>query len=137
MENQNKKLRYFGFHHAALSSADFDKSLKFYLEGLGCTLVRSWGEGTGRAAMINIGDGGILEIFANGTKEAEQNARWVHFAFSVSDTDEAFRCAVEAGATVKDEPKDVTIMAKEGPLPVRIAFVYGPDGEVLEFFCLK
>lgn len=133
----NQKLTNLGFHHIALSASDFEKTVRFYTEGLGCTKVRSWGEGTGRAIMLDIGDGGIIEIFANGNKETAENAKWVHFAFAVSDTDAAYNAAIEAGATMHQEPSDVTIHAHEEDLPVRIAFVYGPDGELIEFFCQK
>jgi glyoxylase I family protein len=132
----NEKIKGAGFHHAALEASDFDKTMKFYQEVLGCKLVRSWGEGKGRAAMLDIGDGGLLEIFAKGTSEPEQHAKWVHFAFRVDDSEAAFQTAVAAGAPPKMEPKDVVI-ASDPPYPAKVSFVYGPDGESIEFFQVK
>ena len=43
---------------------------------------------------------------------------------------------MKAGAKPVDPPKDVAIQAEE-PMPVGIAFVKGPDDEILEFFCDK
>lgn len=45
---------------------DFDASFKFYTEGLGMKFYTSWGEGNGKIAMLDLGDGGILELFAGG-----------------------------------------------------------------------
>jgi len=129
----NSKIPNIGIHHLALASADFDKSMKFYTEGLGFKTVASWGEGNGRAALLDIGNGSHFEIFANGTANSQQNERMVHFAFSTDDPDTAYNNAMAAGAVSHIEPKDVSIPATP-PLPVRIAFVKGPDGEVLEFF---
>ena len=131
----NPKIPNIGIHHLALASADFDKSVKFYTEGLGFKIVASWGEGDGRAALLDIGNGSHFEIFANGSVNPQQNEKMVHFAFSTDDPDTAFNNAIAAGATPVPnlEPKDVNIPAAP-PLPVRIAFVKGPDGEVLEFF---
>jgi len=42
--------------------------------------------------------------------------------------------AREAGAEVTMETKDLTIDSSIGPVPVRIAFFKGPDGEVIELF---
>ena len=129
----NTKIPGAGSHHIAISSANFDKSLKFYTEGLGLSIVACWGEGTDRAALLDIGDGSHVEIFANGTCEDQKNERMVHFAFKTTDPDLAFNNAVAAGAIEKMPPTTLDIPA-DPPLPVRIAFVFGPDNEVLEFF---
>ena len=129
----NEKIPGAGSHHLALASADFDRSLKFYTEGLGMRPVAAWGEGTGRAVLLDIGDGSHLEVFANGTAEAQQNERYWHFAIRTTDPDLAFANAIAAGATEKIAPKTVDIPS-DPPLPVRLAFVIGPDGEVIEFF---
>jgi len=129
----NVKIPGAGTHHFAISSADFDKSVKFYTEGLGMKAVASWGEDEGRAVLLDIGDGSHVEIFANGTKDEQKGEKIVHFAFKTTDPDLAFNNAIAAGATERMPPTSLEIAA-ETPMSVRIAFVYGPDNEVLEFF---
>jgi len=129
----NKKVPNIGVHHLALSAVDFDKSVKFYTEGLGFEIVAEWGEGKGRAALLDIGNGSHFEIFANGNPDAGKDEKFVHFAFATSDPDLAYENALAAGAASQMEPKSLEIPATP-PLPVRIAFVRGPDEEVLEFF---
>jgi len=129
----NTKIPGAGSHHLAIASADFDASIKFYTEGLGMRQIASWGENEGRAALLDIGDGSHLEIFANGSAEAQSNERFVHFAFKTTDPDAAYANALAAGAKEKMPPKTLAIPS-DPPLPVRIAFVFGPDNEVLEFF---
>ena len=129
----NEKIPGAGSHHIALASADFDKSYKFYTEGLGMKPVVSWGENEGRAVILDIGDGSHVEIFANGTAEAQKNEKLVHFCIRTTDPDLAFKNALAAGAREKSPPGDFTIPS-DPPTPVRIAFVFGPDNEVLEFF---
>ncbi len=125
-----------GFHHLALISSDFERSLKFYIEGLGCTYVRGWGEGKGRIAMVDFGGGNLLEIFARGEDAEQANVRFLHLAIATSDPDAAYEAALKAGAKSVDPPKDVDIQS-DPVFPVRIAFVKGPDDEILEFFCDK
>ena len=129
----NTKIPNCGMHHLALFVKDFDKSYKFYTEGLGFTFVAGWGEGDKRAAMLDIGDGGRFEVFAGGPAEEERNARFAHFAFSTTDAGTAYNNAIAAGAVSHIEPKDVDIPS-DPVMKVRIAFVKGFDGEVLEFF---
>ena len=72
-----------GFHHAAINAADFDKTLDFYIKGLGFTLVRDWSTDQKKACMIDIGDGGMLEIFSGGDTAVPETEKWLHIAFSV------------------------------------------------------
>ena len=129
----NKKIPNVGVHHLALSAVDFDKSLKFYTEGLGFEIVAEWGEGAGRAAMLDIGSGSHFEIFANGNTNEQKDVKFAHFAFATSNPDLAYENAIKAGAVSQMEPKSLEIPSNPA-MPVRIAFVRGPDGEVLEFF---
>lgn len=125
-----------GFCHIALGAVDFDKSVAFY-EALGMKAVRSWGAAPHRAVMLDMGDGGIIEMFEGSPNEDEVMPKWQHLAIATTDTDGAFAAAVVAGAKAKSEPKDTVIPCNEGGYPVRIAFVYGPSDEVIEFFCEK
>jgi len=125
-----------GFHHVALRASDFEATLRFYQDGLGFVRAYGWGAGDSRAAMLDTGDGNYLEVFAGGkrppgTEPAE--GALLHFALRTADVDGAYTRALAAGARSQIEPKDVTI-AGEYPVPVRLAFVKGPDGEVIEFF---
>ena len=121
------------FHHIALTVSNYDEVVKFYKEGLGLKEKIAFNLGETKAIMLMLDDGGIIEIFSNGTKDAESNARWSHFCVAVPDVDAAYKKAIDAGATCRSEPADFTI---EGhvKMPVRCAFVYGPAGEIIEFF---
>ncbi len=122
-----------GVHHIAIRARDFEKSLAFYA-ALGMQPTMTWGEGDGRAAMLDAGNGTAVELFAGGPETPKPEGAWTHLAFRVDDCDAAFNAAVAAGATVTLAPKEMTIPAVPTPLHVRLAFVLGPDGEVLEFF---
>ena len=132
----NKIIPDIGIHHLALYAVDFDKSVKFYTEGLGFEKVTEWGEGAGRIMLLDIGNGSCFEIFAKANLGEEKDARFWHFAFSTDDPDGAYAKAIAAGAVSHMEPKDVDIPSNP-VFPVRIAFVKGPDGELLEFFQVK
>lgn len=122
-----------GFHHVALRAADFEASVRFYTRGLGLKQVLAWGEGDGRAVMLDAGDGNRIEVFAGGTAGPKPEGALLHLAFRTADCDRATEAARAAGAMVTDEPKTVTIASTPSAV-VRIAFCKGPDGEVLEFF---
>ena len=126
-----------GFHHIAITAADFDRTIQFYAQGLGFSLKRSWGEPGSRAAMLDLGDGGCIEIF-EGSGQIPQGSDpkaagcWLHLAVKTSDTRALFQQALAAGATVHQEPADLTIQSQPHPLPVPRALAYGPDGELIE-----
>ena len=122
-----------GFHHAALRAARFDASVRFYTRGLGLKQVLAWGEGEGKAVMLDAGNGNCIEVFAGGSKGKQPEGALLHLAFRTSNCDRALEAARAAGAVVTAEPKTVTIPSTP-PAVVRIAFCTGPDGEVLEFF---
>ena len=122
-----------GFHHVAIRVADFDAAVKFYTDALGFTTKITWGEGDGRAIMLDAGDGNYMEIFAGG-KEPKPEGSILHFALRTSDCDAALNRARAAGAVVTMEPKSIDIQSKPHVTPVRIAFCKGPAGEIIEFF---
>lgn len=124
-----------GVHHISIKAKGaeaFDRAVHFYRDILGMTVALSWGEGDGSAAMVDIGDGIMMEIFASGEDEPGQGAVR-HFALATDDVDACVKAVAAEGYEVFVEPKDVTL----GTSPVRIAFCYGPVGEEIEFFCVK
>lgn len=123
-----------GFHHIAIRARDLDASVAFYTKGLGFAQTHAWGEGDKRAVMLHAGNGNYLEIFAGGTDEPKPEGAYLHLAFAVDDCDAMFQRALAAGAEVHVEPKAMTIPSAPTPLPVRLAFCKGPDGELIEFF---
>lgn len=135
----NNIVKGMGFHHIAIRCKDFDKSMQFYA-ALGCKVAAAWGEGPGRSALIDLGDGGHIELFSGGietkSESDTQSGEWLHLALTSDDPDAAFATAIAAGAKEKIAPQDALISSNP-PMPLRIAFVYGPDEEVIEFFHVK
>lgn len=122
-----------GFHHIALECRDIEKSLSMY-QSLGMTEVVRWGEGEKLIVMLDVGDGGRIELFANGSDAFSENGKWQHFALCVEDVDAAYQTALAAGFLPMTEPKVVPLASKPAPISIHIAFVKGPDNEQLEFF---
>ena len=120
---ENKKIPGLTIAHLALKATDFDKSYKFYTEGLGMIPYISWGEGDG-----------ILELFAGGSDAEAELGKYIHFAYGVDDVDQAYETALAAGAKPLTPPKTVPLDSKPEKVTLRIAFVYGPDNEQIEFF---
>ncbi len=134
-----------GFHHVAIRAVDFDETIRFYTEGLGFRvhLPFSIPGRIDRAAFLDAGDGRFVEVFGQGsTVQAEGRRRQpneertegalLHFCLKVTDTDASYARALAAGASSRVEP--VTRRLSENPpVEVRIAFVTGPNGEVIEF----
>lgn len=118
-----------GFHHIALKASDFDKSREFY-KALGLTERVRW-DG---AVMLDMGDGGCIEIFAGGEDKERVDERFLHLAFKVDDVELAYNTAINAGATSKSAPYEACPPTAVPPIKMLVAFVYGPDGELLEFF---
>ena len=120
-----------GFHHIGLYVKDEKKSLEFY-EKLGAKVVHSWIMGdTGRSIyLVDLGNNAVVEIIPRGTGEDESNAHWAHVAVRTDDAKAYYELALKSGAVSHMEPKDVNL----GTLAATIAFVLGPDKEILEFF---
>jgi glyoxylase I family protein len=124
-----------GFHHIAIRTADWDRSLRFWQEGMGFHLAVQWGEAPRRACMLDTGDGNYLEIFERDPRPADapSEAAILHFCFRTDDCSAALERARAAGAEVTKEPTDLAVFG-EPRIPVRIAFFKGPDGEICELF---
>ena len=135
----NSIIKGLGYAHVAIASNNFEKSLAFY-QALGMTIYTQWGEGDARIALLDMGEGALLELFSkpalNTDKTAglEDGAPFMHFAFSAEDVDAAYHTALAAGATPLIAPKNAPLQSHPVPLTLRVAFVKGPCGEELEFF---
>jgi lactoylglutathione lyase len=125
-----------GIHHIGLFVKDPEKSLKFYVDLLGGKVVKTFpmrGAPEKTVHFVSLGGDTVLEIVPRGTGEEETNAHWAHVAFLTDDTRAAYDLAVKAGAPSRTEPQDAML----GDMSICNAFVFGPDGEVVEFFTLK
>ena len=121
-----------GVHHICLKAAgreQWEKVIGFYTQVLGCPLVRSWGEGAGSGAMLDLGNC-LLEIFADGDGPLPSGV-YRHMALATADVDGAVELARRAGCEITLEPTDKCLGAD---YPVRIAFCRGPLGESIELF---
>ena len=129
----NELIKGMGFHHIALKCKDIEKSLNMY-KALGMSEVARWGEGEKLIVMLDVGDGGRIELFANGSDEYSVMGKWQHFALKVDDVDAAYAVARAAGFGDHTAPKVVPLKATPADISINIAFVVGPDGEEVEFF---
>jgi glyoxylase I family protein len=134
-----------GFHHVAVRAVDFDESIRFYTEGLGFRVHFPFSVPgrIDRAAFLDTGDGRFVELFGPGSivqaegrrrhpSEEKTEGALLHFCLKVADTDASYARAMAAGALSRVEPRSVRL--GDDPLvEVRIAFVTGPNGEVIEF----
>ena len=131
------KVKVKGIHHVAIKAKgleEFDKTIDFYSNLLGMPVVRRWGEGIKKGAMVDTG-AGWLEIFANGD-DIPQTSLFRYLAFEVESTDACVEKVRNAGYEITMQPNDIVI-ACNPPIPARIAFCIGPVGEEVEFFELK
>ena len=133
--HKNQVVRGCGFHHVAIRTADWERSLRFWLDGLGFQVAVEWGEAPRRACMLDTGDGNYLEIFERDPLPdgPAETAAILHFCFRTDDVDSAVERARSAGAEITIEPKDIAVFG-EPKIPVRLAFFKGPDGEICELF---
>ncbi|PQV63603.1 glyoxylase I family protein [Abditibacterium utsteinense] len=130
----NQKIKGCGFHHIAIWTSDWDKSLQFYIEALGFKIKIEWGEAPSRAVMLDTGDGNYLEVFErDAAKQRVGEANILHLCFRTDDCAGAVETARSAGAIVTTETFSPETFTKIG-IDAKIAFISGPSGEIIEFF---
>jgi glyoxylase I family protein len=134
-----------GFHHVAIRAVDFDETIRFYTEGLGFSVHYRFSvpERIDRAAFLDAGDGRFVEVFGEGSAVQSEGRRrqpnedrtegaMLHFCLRVTDVEASYARALAAGADSRVAPRTSRIGA-DPLVEVRIAFVAGPNGEVIEF----
>ncbi len=123
-----------GYHHVAIRTRDFDKSLAFYRQVLGSEIHRLWGEGDHRGVLLTLGNGNLLELLASDALATGPDDVLIHFALATDDVPGMVDRAVAAGAEVASAYKTLDIQAEPSPFRGCNAFIKGPDGELVEFF---
>ena len=141
LQSTNPKLSGSGFHHIALRVRDFDKSLQFYTEGMGFTVAHAWGAEESRIALLDLGDGNYLELFASKPGQLPESgmepAAWpfFHLALRSTNVDKDIEMVRALGCQITVEPKSVPVGDANHPMKtIRVGFFLGPDNETLEFF---
>lgn len=125
-----------GIHHVAIKVTPqvFPKVIKFYEDLLGLLPIRRWGTGENLAVMLSTGDNSVLEIMSGplaGTAPSDGALR--HIALACDDCEGYGRLMEENGYEIIVPAKSVTIPCAT-PYPVKICFVKGEAGEIIEFF---
>lgn len=132
-----------------------DATIALYTEGLGFRRVYEWTAPglVGRCVFLDAGDGRLLELFDGASNvpgavltplselpvptDDERGARaaFVHIALRSDDVDAAYERAVTHGAAPVMAPVDLDQHGIDGypDARIRIGFVRGLDGEVVEF----
>ena len=117
----------------AFTAGDYERSMKFYCDGLGIDPSALWSNGGGRALILDMGKA-TLEIFdeiqaaAIDQIEAEQRiSGQVRFALQVPDLKSAMERLLEHGATLVHPP----ILTPWGDYNVRLQ---DPDGMQITLF---
>ncbi len=142
-------------HHVSLFVSDLEASIVFYTSGLGLTLREEFDDIIGLRAsgdfpfhvasiFLEAGDGRYVELHPAGDGAmSPPGFPMNHLALAVVDVDAAYDRALTAGATPfgftlhtehwDGAPLDV-IMSGERPEPMRMAFLQGPSGELIELY---
>ncbi|MEW1616543.1 MULTISPECIES: VOC family protein [unclassified Streptomyces] len=141
-----------GLDHIALRAHDIDATVRFYTDALGFQFLNEWAApeaGVNRCVFLDAGDDKIIEIFdaastppggssqpldadRSSDEDRARHATLVHFALRTEDPAALFHRAVEAGARPLMAPAQVHAKGTT-PMNLTVAFVHGPDGEVIEF----
>ena len=117
----------------ALTTADYERSVKFYCDGLGLEPAALWNNGGGRALILNMGNA-TLELFdeaqARTIDQIETGRRvsgQIRFALQVPDVQVAMERLLAHGAILVHPP----IMTPWGDYNVRLQ---DPDGMQITLF---
>jgi len=117
----------------ALTVSDYERSIKFYCDGLGIEPSAVWNNGQGRALVLEMGSA-TLELFDEAQAEtidqieAEQRiSGQIRFALQVPDVKAAMERLIAYGATLVHPP----IITPWGDFNVRLQ---DPDGMQITLF---
>jgi len=117
----------------ALTARDFERSVKFYCDGLGLEPAQIWNNGEGRAFILNMGNA-TLELFDEAQAETidqivtgRRVSGQIRFALQVPDLNTAVERLLAHGATLVHPP----IVTPWGDYNARLQ---DPDGMQITLF---
>lgn len=117
----------------ALTARDYERSVKFYTEGLGIEPAQFWNNGQGRALILEMGQA-TLEIFdeaqaetIDGIEAGRRISGQIRFALQVPDLQAALERLLAHGATLVHPP----VVTPWGDYNVRLQ---DPDGMQITLF---
>jgi glyoxylase I family protein len=128
----NDILKGCGFHHVSMKVKNLEETRRFYT-GLGFTVRYSWGQPGKQTLLLDTGDGNYFEVSQGDPSQPSVEGVFRHIALRVDDCEASLNVARGLGAEVTVEPREVTLSG-EPPIPIKIAFFMGPDGEFIELF---
>ena len=113
-----------------------DASVPFTTQSMKAMLSQMGVRIDGPLSDFDTGGGGYLEIFENHVETPAPGGVLFHLAIRATDVTAVTERVRVAGCKITVEPKDVVIATTNGagPVPVRLAFFEGPNGEVWELF---
>jgi catechol 2,3-dioxygenase-like lactoylglutathione lyase family enzyme len=124
------------FHHVAIRTTEWDKAIKFY-KALGFAMFVEWKEEMGRCCFMRTNGSFFMEI-KEFTKQIQEPCRLQHICFHTDDVDAFYKVALENGATIQYEPKNIFLNSTPMPLKdFRWCHVIGPSGEEIELLDWK
>ena len=71
------------FHHIGVHVKDFAREKEFFVNGLGLKPFTSWHNGEREIQLLEMGNGGMIELFSHGSEEPTVAGRFIHFAMQV------------------------------------------------------
>jgi len=117
----------------ALTVSDYERSVKFYCEGLGIEPAAIWNNDGGKALMLEMGNA-TLELFderqaevVDGLEAGKRVSGQVRFALQVPDLKSAMNRLLDHGATLVHPP----VQTPWGDVNVRLQ---DPDGMQVTLF---
>lgn len=110
-------------NHIGLFVKDLKASVEFYIDFFGFPVVKEFGSGGAKIALVDIGGGQVELIQRPEPNRASPIGNWGHIAFHVPDFDEKLKKIESLGL----EKRMVT--TGDGS---RLCFFSDPDGHTLE-----
>ena len=120
-------------HHIAMTVSNYDRSKQFYERAFGMHCYAEWTFSGKQLCFLGIGDGVCLELHSS-LEEEISDGQLLHFCLHTSDIGVAYQHAIQNGAKPNRPPFDFLIEATPRPMNVKVAWLYGIDGESIELF---